>query len=109
MTNKEESKNEEAHIIVDGKKKNTLTSREYYTNTRGWCYVDEKGKEKLYCSHEGIQLITLRFLLMSKGKPLHKVFFCEKCYTEDELVADLPVDEIDLERGREFNIHKDLG
>lgn len=46
---------------------------------------------------------------MSKGKPLHKVFFCEKCYTEGEFVADLPVDEIDLERGGEFNIHKDLG
>jgi len=110
MTNKEESKNEEAHIIVDGKKKDAHSGQEYYTNTRGWCYVDQEGKEKLYCSHhEGIQLITLRFLLMSKGKPLRKVFFCEKCYTEGELVADLPVDEIDLERGREFNIHKDLG
>ena len=35
MTNKEESKNEEAHIIVDGKKKDALSGQEYYTNTRG--------------------------------------------------------------------------
>src|SRR6266849_9785268 len=110
MTNKEESKSEREYIIVDGKKIDPLSGQEYYTNAMGRCFIDEQGKVKLYCNqHVGTQLITLRFLLMSKGKPLHKVFFCEECYTEGGLLADLPVDQIDLERGREFDRQKDLG